>query len=175
MHDVDALCARLGPAYAVAVYNRLQSDGAVIIINQRMHEDDLSGRLIEQMKAGKDKWEIVELPAIAIDHDRDGHRIIDPIGRKAGEALWPAEYDIPRLERRRDNSLARYFSAMFQQQPVPDESELFAPDKITRSGTIRATSSTVFEVGTWPGPSRATGPVACRSARPRLASSWSST
>ena len=57
------------------------------------YEDDLSGRLIEQMKAGKDKWEIVELPAIAIDHDRDGHRIIDPIGRMAGEALWPAEYD----------------------------------------------------------------------------------
>jgi hypothetical protein len=116
--------------YTGTVYNRLQSDGAVIVINQRMHEDDLSGRLIEQMKAGKDAWTIVELPAIAIDHDRDGHKIIDPIGRKAGEALWPEEYDLKRLDRRRDNTLARYFSAMYQQQPVPDEGELFAADKL---------------------------------------------
>jgi hypothetical protein len=49
----------------------------------------------------------------------------------AGEALWPEEYDLKRLERRRDNTLARYFSAMYQQNPVPDEGELFAPDKIT--------------------------------------------
>jgi hypothetical protein len=123
--------------YTGTVYNRLQADGAVIVINQRMHEDDLSGRLIEQMKAGKDKWEIVELPAIAIDHDRDGHKIIDPLGRKAGEALWPEEYDLKRIERRRDNTLARYFSAMYQQQPVPDEGELFAPDKLTRRAPWR--------------------------------------
>jgi hypothetical protein len=83
------------------------------------------------MKAGKDAWTIVELPAIAIDHDRDGHKIIDPIGRKAGEALWPEEYNLAQIERRRDNTLARYFSAMYQQQPVPDEGELFALDKIT--------------------------------------------
>jgi hypothetical protein len=97
--------------YTGTVYNRLQADGAVIVINQRMHEDDLSGRLIEQMKAGKDQWTIVELPAIAIDHDRDGHRIIDPLGRKAGEALWPEEYDLKRIERRRDNTLARWGDA----------------------------------------------------------------
>jgi hypothetical protein len=35
-----------------------------------MHEDDLSGRLIEQMKAGKDQWTIIELPAIALDNDQ---------------------------------------------------------------------------------------------------------
>jgi predicted phage terminase large subunit-like protein len=116
--------------YTGTVYNRLQADGAVVLINHRMHENDLSGRLIEQMKAGKDEWTIVELPAIAIDHDRDGHKIIDPIGRKAGEALWPEEYDLKRLDRRRDNTLARYFSAMYQQQPVPDEGELFAADKL---------------------------------------------
>jgi len=101
------------------------------LINHRMHEDDLSGRLIEQMKAGKDQWTIVELPAICAGSDRDGHRIIDPIGRMPGEVLWPEEYNLARIERRRDNTLARYFSAMYQQQPVPDEGELFAPDKIS--------------------------------------------
>ena len=30
---------------------RHQPNGAIILINHRMHEDDLSGRLIEQMKS----------------------------------------------------------------------------------------------------------------------------
>jgi hypothetical protein len=38
--------------YQGTVYNRLQPNGAIVLINHRMHEDDLSGRLIEQMKAG---------------------------------------------------------------------------------------------------------------------------
>ena len=33
------------------VYNRLQPGGAIILINHRMHEDDLVGNLIERMKA----------------------------------------------------------------------------------------------------------------------------
>jgi hypothetical protein len=41
--------------YQGTVYNRLQPKGAIILINHRMHEDDLSGRLIEQMKAGNDQ------------------------------------------------------------------------------------------------------------------------
>ena len=127
--------------YTGTVYNRLQKDGAIILINHRMHEDDLSGRLIEQMKAGKDQWTIVELPAFAVDHDREGHPVVDPIGRKAGEPLWPEEYDTPRLERRRDNTLARFWSAMFQQQPVPDEGELFAPDKLS----VRQNTDDVFQ------------------------------
>jgi hypothetical protein len=34
------------------------------------------------------------------------------------------------LERIRENTLARYWSALYQQNPVPDEGELFSPDKI---------------------------------------------
>jgi hypothetical protein len=70
--------------YQGTVYNRLQPNGAIILINHRMHEDDLSGRLIEQMKAGKDQWTIVELPAIALDNDQ--------LRRQKGEALWPAQF-----------------------------------------------------------------------------------
>ncbi len=125
----------------------MQSDGAIILINHRMHEDDLSGRLIEQMKAGKDQWTIVELPAICIDHDRDGHQIVDPIGRVAGEALWPEEYPIEEIERRRDNTLARYFSAMYQQQPVPDEGELFAADRLSLRD--HRTSDVFLRVRAW--------------------------
>jgi hypothetical protein len=59
--------------YTGTAYNRLMPGGSIVVINHRMHEDDLCGRLLAQQAAGGDKWEVVELPAI----------------NDAGEALWP--------------------------------------------------------------------------------------
>lgn len=95
--------------YQGSVYNRLQPGGAIILINHRMHEDDLSGYLIEQQNAGGDKWEIVQLPAI----------------QDTGEALWPEAYPIEALERIRANSLPRFWSSLYQQNPQPDEGTFF--------------------------------------------------
>jgi hypothetical protein len=58
-------------------YNRLEKDGAIILINHRMHQDDLSGRLLAQQAAGGDRWEVVELKAVSA----------------SGEALWPEKFD----------------------------------------------------------------------------------
>jgi len=41
--------------YSGTIYNRLEPGGAIVLINHRMHEDDLSGRLIEKMKSGKER------------------------------------------------------------------------------------------------------------------------
>jgi predicted phage terminase large subunit-like protein len=95
--------------YQGSVYNRLQPGGAIIVINHRMHEDDLSGYLIDQQNAGGDKWEIVQLPAID----------------NTGAALWPEAYPIEALERIRANSLPRYWSSLYQQDPQPDEGTFF--------------------------------------------------
>jgi predicted phage terminase large subunit-like protein len=37
----------------------------MILIQTRWHEDDLAGRLLEEMKNGGEQWEVVSLPAIA--------------------------------------------------------------------------------------------------------------
>lgn len=96
--------------YQGSVYNRLQPGGAIIVINHRMHEDDLSGYLIEQMKSGNgDRWEIVELPAVD----------------ESGKALWPESYPLDALERIRANTLPRFWSALYQQNPQPDEGTFF--------------------------------------------------
>ena len=95
--------------YQGSVYNRLQPGGAIILINHRMHEDDLSGYLLEQQANGGDKWEVVCLPAIS----------------EAGEALWPEAYPKEALERIRANSLPRFWSSLFQQDPQPDEGTFF--------------------------------------------------
>ena len=95
--------------YTGTVYNRLQPGGAIVLINHRMHEDDLTGALLEQQAAGGDKWDVVEMPAISPD----------------GEALWPQSYPITVLEQIRRNTLPRYWSALYQQNPTPDEGEYF--------------------------------------------------
>lgn len=95
--------------YTGTAYNRLMPGGSIIVINHRMHEDDLCGRLLAQQAAGGDKWEVVELPAI----------------NDAGEALWPDAYPLPALERIRKNSQARFWSALYQQKPAPEEGDYF--------------------------------------------------
>ena len=95
--------------YTGTAYNRLMPGGSIVVINHRMHEDDLCGRLLAQQAAGGDKWEVVELPAI----------------NDAGEALWPAAYPIQSLERIKRNSQARFWSALYQQRPAPEDGDYF--------------------------------------------------
>ena len=98
--------------YTGTAYNRLMPGGSIVVINHRMHEDDLCGRLLAQQAAGGDTWEVVELPAI----------------NESGEALWPDAYPLPALERIRKNSQARFWSALYQQRPAPDEGDYFKAD-----------------------------------------------
>jgi hypothetical protein len=112
--------------YSGTIYNRLEPGGAIVLINHRMHEDDISGRLIEKMKSGDsdaDQWTIIRMPAIA---DEVG----DLLGRAPGDPLWPEHYGLQALARIRANTFARDWSALYQQQPTPDEGEFFAPDRM---------------------------------------------
>jgi hypothetical protein len=74
--------------------------------NTRWHEDDLAGRLIEHEG---DQWEVLDLPAID----------------KAGAALWPEWYPIDVLRRIERTIGPREWSALYQQQPQPDEGTFF--------------------------------------------------
>jgi predicted phage terminase large subunit-like protein len=98
--------------YTGTAYNRLMPGGSIVVINHRMHEDDLCGRLLAQQAAGGDKWEVVDLPAID----------------DSGEALWPAAYPIETLERIRRNSQPRFWSALYLQKPAPEEGDYFKSD-----------------------------------------------
>lgn len=85
---------------------------AVIVVQTRWHEDDLTGWLLEEQARGGDKWEILELPAISPD----------------GHALWPEFYPLDQLERIKRATLPRDWSALYQQRPAPDEGAYFKRD-----------------------------------------------
>jgi predicted phage terminase large subunit-like protein len=90
-------------------YNRLEKGGAIILINHRMHQDDLSGRLLAQQAAGGDRWEVVELKAIS----------------PSGEALWPEKFDAAALERIKRNVTPQDWAALYQQEPTQEVGTFF--------------------------------------------------
>jgi predicted phage terminase large subunit-like protein len=109
--------------YQTTFYTRLEPNGSIIATMARWHEEDLFGYLIDEMKAGGEKWEIINLPAIA-----EGN---DPMGRKPGEALWPRRR--PRVELVGEDGEggikravgSRTWASLYQQRPAPDDGGFF--------------------------------------------------
>lgn len=102
--------------YRGTIRNRLdEEDGFIIVVHHRVHEDDLTARLLAEMGKDEfgDEWDLVSLPAIAVDDD--------PLGRQPGEALDPEVRPIEDV-RRRAAGLGSYLaSALEQQDPTPEE------------------------------------------------------
>jgi predicted phage terminase large subunit-like protein len=100
--------------YRSTFYTRLMPGGAIVLIQTRWHEDDLAGRLLEQDGRVEDggQWTVLDLPAIDA----------------SGSALWPEWYDVPALQRIKDTIGPREWSALYQQQPQPDEGTFFQRD-----------------------------------------------
>lgn len=131
------------------IYTRLEPNASIILIQTRWHEDDLAGRLLNDMRNGGEQWEVVSLPAIAGGNPSDSEGVassrgrdtlpigrvsacVDPLGRAQGEALCPERYDISAL-RRIEKKLGSYsFAALYQQNPVPLDGGIFKRSWFTR-------------------------------------------
>jgi predicted phage terminase large subunit-like protein len=83
--------------------------GAACQPSARWHEDDLAGRLLEHEG---EQWDVLELPALHPDRG----------------ALWPEWYDEAALLRIKETIGPREWSALYQQQPQPDEGTFFQRD-----------------------------------------------
>lgn len=91
--------------------------GCIIVIMQRVHEDDLAGQL---MRSGK--WKVVSLPAIAVERERHVIRQIwgtSEFVREPGEALHPEREPLDVLQEYRAALGEFSWSAQYQQAPVP--------------------------------------------------------
>ena len=98
-------------------------DGAVILVAQRLHEDDLAGRLIA---AGG--WEVLELPAIET-RDREISLSDEMVwNRSAGEVLLPDHMDEAAFEAKRREIGSRAFEAQYQQSPTPAGGSIIRPE-----------------------------------------------
>jgi predicted phage terminase large subunit-like protein len=106
---------------------RLMSDtGAIIVIQTRWHDDDLVGRLTDPTNPkfnseAAEQWKIINIPAIAGDDDL--------LGRKNGEALWPERFGLKYLNDFKARNPVG-FSALYQQQPTPEDGDFFRTDHL---------------------------------------------
>jgi predicted phage terminase large subunit-like protein len=104
--------------YTSVIYTRLEPGTRIVVLMTRWHEDDLIGRLLAAQEAGGDHWHRVHLPALCEDPASD------PLGRKAGEPLWPERHPLERLEQTRKVVGSYLFAGMYQQRPAPEEGSL---------------------------------------------------
>jgi predicted phage terminase large subunit-like protein len=91
-----------------------KSEGAVVVVMQRLHEDDLAGRLLE-----KGGWDHLKIAATAEQDEKI------PVGprrvykRKRGTVIDPRRDSAETLEGLRRSMGELFFSAQYQQEPIP--------------------------------------------------------
>ncbi len=105
--------------FSHTLYSRLNDKrhGAIVIIMQRLHEDDLVGHVLAQ-----EPWEVVRFPAIA--EEDEVHQIETIWGprtftRRQGEALHPEREPLDTLDQIRHTVGEYNFAGQYQQSPAP--------------------------------------------------------
>ena len=132
--------------YMSTAYTRLAPGGGVLGIMTTWNEDDWAGRIQQVMRTGDgDMFEIVRYPAIndigdeyllpddTIEQFPQGSDIPPNarLLRKQGSALHPARYPLEELKKKKANYIAlgqkRWWDALFQQNPLPEDGDYFTP------------------------------------------------
>ena len=99
---------------------RLKPGAKRILMNTRWHEEDVAGRVLDQIRQGIVRGRVISIPAIA----KEG----DVLGRKVGEYLWdePGGYDYGQFLRARQREASpMMWAALYQQEPAPEEGDYF--------------------------------------------------
>jgi predicted phage terminase large subunit-like protein len=106
--------------YDHTLYSRLndKKTGCIILIMQRLHEDDLVGHVLSQ----NGNWKVLRFPAIAEEYESYvtdtvlGRRRFE---RRAGEALHPERESLEILKDIREIQGEYNFAGQYQQAPAP--------------------------------------------------------
>jgi predicted phage terminase large subunit-like protein len=119
--DADSQTLRNGiwDWYRSDLTTRLKPNARVVLVMTRWHEDDIGGRLLDQVPA---EWRVLKLPALAEE--------TDPLGRSVEGPLWPEWENDSALQRKRALLGERAWLALFQQTPRPNTGSLFDVDRL---------------------------------------------
>ncbi len=93
--------------YTSGPRQRLQPNGAIVIVMTRWSKSDLTGKVLKSSgELGKDEeWEVIELPAIM----------------PSGKPLWPEFWSLGELTALRDELPSSKWNAQYQQNPTAEE------------------------------------------------------
>lgn len=120
--ESDTVRNNVNDWFASTLFSRMDDPrtGAMVIVAQRLHEDDVCGRLQET-----GDWEVLSIPAIAtsdqaysIGRGRTHHQ-------KEGDLLHPERLGAAYLAGQRRKMGERKYEAQYQQSPVPADGAFF--------------------------------------------------
>lgn len=108
----------VGTFYTSVAETRMSPNGKKIVIQTRWHDDDLIGRILKKEKEDPESDRVLHItfPAIAKTDERK---------RSVGEALWPSRWPLDKLLKKKANIGSREFNALYQGDPVDDDSAYF--------------------------------------------------
>lgn len=144
--DADSLTMqnRAWEWWTAVAQTRLEPVGKAIVIQTRWSPGDLAGRILADEP---ERWETIDLPATAMTGDEYAALGIDPkadpLGRRPGEALWPARYPAEELKRIRRSVGERVWYALYQQQPRPATGTLLSREDILAQRVTSAEAAAV--------------------------------
>ena len=104
---------------------RLKPGAKRILMNTRWHEEDVAGRVLEQIERKEISGRVISIPATA-----EGN---DVLGRQPGEYLWdePGGYNYGAFLRARQRETSpMMWAALYQQRPAPEDGDYFKADWI---------------------------------------------
>jgi predicted phage terminase large subunit-like protein len=122
--ESEALRKATNQWYDNTLFSRLNDKrtGCIILIMQRLHEDDLVGHVLAQ-----ESWELLRFPAIA--EAAEQFVVTTPSGvrtftRQEGDVLHPEREPLMLLQNIRKTLGERNFAGQYQQAPAPPEGTL---------------------------------------------------
>jgi predicted phage terminase large subunit-like protein len=116
----DTLRKSVNDWYDNTLLSRLNNkqEGVIIVVMQRIHQDDLVGHLLES-----GHWDVIRFPAIAEEDEvHDANTVFGPIRytRKAGEVLDPQREPLETLSQIQGDMGDYLFQSQYQQNPGPE-------------------------------------------------------
>lgn len=112
--------------YRSAFYTRQEPGAAIIVIQTRWHEDDLTGWLLSRESEEPQHWHIVDFPAVAEAlPDFPATCTVEPEWRQPDEPLCRERFSRAKL-REIERDIGPYFwAALYQQRPYARTGGLF--------------------------------------------------
>jgi predicted phage terminase large subunit-like protein len=119
--------------------------GAIVVVMQRVHIDDLTGFLLAQ----SDEWDVLSLPAIGESDEVISVSAERTHRRKPGEALSPEREPLPVLNALRLQIGSDAFSAQYQQSPAPPGGAMVKRLWIKRYSELPPASERLLTLQSW--------------------------
>jgi len=156
MKPMDALSdskrQRVIDLYNTTLHTRLNNkqSGAIILVMQRLHPDDLAGTLL----LSSDKWTTLSVPAIA--EQEENIQISDKryYHRQSGEVIQPEREPKSVLESIRSMIGSDTFEAQYQQAPIPPGGVMIQRRWVCRYDSLPDRTSSALVNQSWDPASR---------------------